>query len=285
MKNKLIFFSIILGLIYFISAAAKAFTIIDFTDVVADYGNFNKFILYLIPALIISLEIILSLGFLFQWKLKTLSKFSIFFLIILSLIAIYGKIFLGIENCGCFGSMLKIPFWISIIRNILMFLISYFIYFYTENIFQEKYKTSKLITIFSIGIIFFAYSFYKLKKNYIEITFKVGKNTKNTFLKSDSDKTLFFIFMPSCKHCQLQTPKVNLLLNAKKYKKIIGIYSDRFTEKAILDYKIKFKPEFKIQSIQEDSMKVVAHRFPRFIVVENNYIKFIGNKIKNEQER
>ncbi len=118
-------FALFLSIIYLISGIAKAADINGFADIIVQYG-FPE--LYFLAPIITFIEIVLAFALLFFWNIRKTALFSLGFIVSLSLIFLFGFIFLRIDDCGCLGSFYQIPVWLSILRNIFMIFASYWLY-------------------------------------------------------------------------------------------------------------------------------------------------------------
>jgi hypothetical protein len=120
---------------------------------------------------------------------------------------------MGIEDCGCLGSIYEFPIWLPILRNIFMIFASYWLY---KNAFEFKinrFEIIKPIVAFGSGFVTLFITGFEMKETYSEIFYTQGDKIKNTFLEnygqSSEKESLIFIFSLCCGHCNKITPKVN----------------------------------------------------------------------------
>ena len=279
-KFKKILFTVILGLIFLISGIAKAADINGFGDILMQY-DFPK--LYILAPIITFIEIVLAFTLLFFWNIRKVALFSLGFLVSLSIVFLFGFIFLGIEDCGCLGSFYQIPAWLSLLRNIFMILASYWLYKNAVEFRINRFEIAKPIIAFGLGLVTLPITSYEMKVSYYEVTYTQGDKIKNTFLEeyeqTDGRTKLIFIFSPRCGHCQKVTSRLNQLLKQKTYDEIIGLYPKEMPEESVKKYLDNFKPAFKIKSIPNDSVRKIARGFPLFLTLKNDKIEKVSKNI------
>jgi len=186
---------------------------------------------------------------------------------------------MGIEDCGCLGSFYQIPAWLSILRNVFMIFVSYWLYKNAFELGMNKFEIAKFLVALGIGLVTLFVTGFEMKQTYYEASYTQGDKIKNTFLENygqNSEKeVLIFIFSPNCGHCQQVTPKLNQLLKQKTYDEIIGLYPKEVPDESVKNYFNNFKPIFKILPIPTDSVRKITRGYPLFIKAHMN---FVGTK-------
>lgn len=268
--------SILIGIIYIVSGVSKALDINAFADVIARFLPNTQF--YVAAPIIVGIEIMLGFSLIFGVLLKQLGRFSFFLLSLLTGIYLVGFFVLGIEDCGCFGSVITMPAWVTFVRNLLMLAGSYFIWKtaseYEYNI--MKFKALKLGVSMLFGFIAFLVLGFELKSTYSELSIRQNADLQKTFLGKyvqPSQRQILFIFSPSCPHCLSMTDKINKMKLDNI--KLVGLYPDVADKKDIDAFKLKKSPKFDIVPVKKDSLRLVTRSLPTFLVVENGILQSV----------
>jgi uncharacterized membrane protein YphA (DoxX/SURF4 family) len=280
MKTIKLFFQFLLGFIYLISGISKAADINGFADILMQYGYPN---LFLLAPIITFIEIVFAFLVFLSWNTRRVALFSLVFISVISVVFIVGHFYKGVEDCGCLGSFYELPSWISITRNILMILISYWLFLQGLNYKNTRMELFKLITSIAFGFATLFLSSHELWYTYKRSTYQPGESIKNTvigqYLKNSDDEALIFLFSPNCEHCLKITPKVIEKANELEYKNIIGLYPKDLPDSLLRNFNIRFKPNFQNYPVPYDSLTRFTQSIPFFISVRNGRIKKVGIKI------
>jgi hypothetical protein len=269
-------FVLLLTGVYLISGIAKAADINGFADNLLQYGI--PYLYYIAP-LLTAVEIALGFAFLLQWQLRRAALFSAYFIAVLTIVLLYGFLIKGIDDCGCFGSFLSIPIWLSLLRNTFMILISFWLY-KSAVVKNRKFSILKasLISIFTLAT--FTASAYEMATTYSLPVYTIGKETSNSFLEplnKEQGKTLVFVFSPLCPHCADKVEELNTIKREGVYAKVVGIFGEGSGEGAINDFKVKNKPVFEIIKFPLDSVIKATRQYPYFLTLENKKITRVSN--------
>ena len=263
--------AVVLGGIYLASGIGKAMDINAFTDIVVQYSH--EKMRFLAP-LIVGVEIALGFGFLFGVFQKQFSAISIsmlaFFTIFIAVSYSFGKL----EDCGCFGVLLKIdPVW-ALFRNVFMLAISTAIFKYTTETPRMQNWLFGLSVAF--GLVAFGVAAFEVKYSYVPLRLHLGDTLKTTILSKyikPNKKQLFFIFSPTCSHCLKATE--NIKEYPKKGIEVIGIFSNKSAQKDIDAYRNQKMPNFEIRGVEPDSMRKLIRSVPTAFLVEGGIIQQI----------
>jgi uncharacterized membrane protein YphA (DoxX/SURF4 family) len=273
--------SSLVGSIFLFSALTKLIDIRYFTQIVSAY-NIDIFV-YLIPFLII-LEVFLGIELLLNLNIKRNSLISLILLIGFTLLYLYGSFAKEIEDCGCFGNILKLNFINTIIKNIFMIASSVLLYIYykTEN--TDKIRRTLALIVIGFGI-FFAGNYFKLPAN-LGKTKNNDSNLQNTDIsKTDFGKVyqfnkdstyLVFAFSYTCLHC------LNSIENAKTYKNINSIDNTIFYFVGDEENKAEFYKYFSFKNntlIFENAFtSETVKSLPTTFLIKNNKVNqiFVG---------
>ena len=262
--------AVILGLLYLASGIAKAIDINAFADIIVRYGIPE---LRMFAPLIIGLEIALGFGLLFNVYRQRAGLFSLTMLIVLTLIFAFGYIFLDISDCGCFGEVVSMPPAVSLLRNVLMIAMSYYIWKQPEN--QVNRTVLKTVIAVVFGIVTFAITGFEMKETYVELSIHEGTNLNDTFLKpltSPNKEQLIFVFSPSCPHCQQATPTINAYKETESVDEVVGIYPNSVPVELLREYKKRSSPDFRMFAVSRESLRSVTRTLPTILLVRKGRV-------------
>lgn len=276
MKNQLWLrlIAVALGGVYLVSGIGKAMDINAFTDIVVQSSNAK---MRFFAPLIVGAEITLGFAFLFGIYQKQVALVSIcilnFFTIFISIGYALGKV----DDCGCFGVLLKInPLW-AFIRNMLMLTLSFLLFKRHTNI--QKWESWKFGVALALGVITFSITGFEMKNTYTILSIKKGTNLKTTFLwkylEDNDSKQLIFFFSPICPHCLTTTPKINDYLIKNAVEVVVGLYPDSIKEEDVRKYRDSTKPNFELIAVKSDSLRMVIRANPTVFLIEKGIVQKI----------
>jgi thiol-disulfide isomerase/thioredoxin len=257
-------YSLIVGLIFLFSSIAKAIDIETFAFLLMSYGN-NNFSFF--APIITAIEFYLGLSFLFGWYSKELIWFSFLLVFIFTLIFVLGYYLLEIEDCGCFGNLLKLDPIVSIVKNAVLLIILFLLKENTREKRNSYFKLAIIISFTFIVLIINGFEISKLNKfNRILVGHKLE------FFKEhiQNDSQIWFIFSPNCAHCQKMIPQINALKND-----VIGVYSTNIKREKIIAFSNKYNLKFKLVAVDEVVLNKLTHRYPLIIFSENGIVNSI----------
>lgn len=199
--------SIVLGGIFLFSGFTKAINVYHFQYILYGYGIPH---LDLFAPVVIILELIIAFNLLFDVHTKFTSLATIILLIIFTVGYTYGYYFHGIEDCGCFGTLLKQPSnKLVYVRNFVLIILSNILYF-TCDFDKERICSSWrsvvllvyiALSCFLCGLTFRPMLFFPPKSHPY-----MGLNITQTPLRDfvrphEKEYTLLTFFSYSCTHC------------------------------------------------------------------------------------
>ncbi len=129
---------IVLGFVFTFSGFVKAIdpigSEIKFTDYFIAFDLFAFSSVALSLAIIISsLEFIVGISLLFNVKPKLSSIGALLFMIIFTPLTFYISIANPVSDCGCFGDVLIISNWQTFGKNVILLILSIYLFIYTKN--------------------------------------------------------------------------------------------------------------------------------------------------------
>ncbi|MDR0832909.1 MAG: DoxX family membrane protein [Candidatus Symbiothrix sp.] len=274
MNKKIEIYSLIAGIVFLISGIAKALSVNDFANLIAQYGF--ESLRFLAPLIVLA-EILLGLLLVFQVGLKYTALLSASLVVLFTLIFVYGLIFNGIEDCGCFGkiTVLNTSPVFTFIRNIVLIYLLLAVWRKSENNWQMSQWTVGVIVIVMVAVAFMSGYTYqnggKMKKTSKFANKALETSVLKDFITTSKDSTyLVFAFTYSCPHC------MNSIENLKQYEasgvvdKVIGLA----IEDSVREQKFKavFKPEFGITNYPAKTLLRIAETVPKAYYIRNDSI-------------
>lgn len=214
---------IFLGLVFIYSAWTKSNPILVFSISIMDFGISSWALAYFIAYFIICIEFVLGFLFIFKWNVdKYLTGFSIVFLLLLTLVIVYQLFFRPeMTDCGCFGEKLAMTPLESLVKNIVLLLVCFFLYMNKPRAFI----TSKMFLVsISLGAIIYPLFINEWKLN-IEnqplvmnhsYPFQFAKLNHVDSAKVDSlkkGKWIIVCLSSECRHCSIAAKKTRLIHN------------------------------------------------------------------------
>ncbi|MGZ5242709.1 MAG: MauE/DoxX family redox-associated membrane protein [Bacteroidia bacterium] len=224
LKVLAIVFSVLLGLVFIFSAISKLYPIEPFEYTFVDMGIAGWQSSLFIARSFIGLE--LACGILLLANLW-LRKFTIPFVIALLIIF---NIYLGLQiykfgnngNCGCFGELLQLTPLEGILKNIVLILISAFIYVYHKGLYFTKIKlVTAFVILTSLAMPFIlntvdiktSAQHYSGELNYrldIELLYNDEKN-KPPQVELRKGKWVIVFMSLTCPHCRIAARKFHIM--------------------------------------------------------------------------
>ena len=272
MKNQiwLRFFAVVLGSVYLVSGIGKAMDINSFTDIVVQYSHEK---MRLLAPLIVGTEITLGFAFLFGVFVRQFASISIcmlvFFTIFIAISYGTGKL----EDCGCFGVLLKIdPVW-ALVRNVVMIGLSFLLFKYST--YAHQWQNWLFGFSLAFGLIAFGITGYETKNTYRPLQLHIGSKLDKIFLKQYAkahQKQLFFVFSPTCSHCLAVTERIKQYVTKNAVNEVIGFYPATSRQADVEAFKARKKPNFSIVAIESDSLRKIVRAVPVAFLVENKVV-------------
>ena len=273
MNKKIETYSLISGLVFLISGTAKAIDISVFSNVITQYGFGN---LQFIAPLIILTEVLIGLLLVFQVWQKWSALAGALMILAFALVYLYGVMFKGIEDCGCFGNItvLNTSPVITFLRNAILLYLLLVVWRKGENK-NHLNKWIALTALIFMCIVAFmtGYTYSKIgkKQNLKEYSVQAIENTVlKDFITTSKDSTyLIFAFSYTCPHC------LNSIANLKEYEqsgivdKVIGLaLGDSIIEKKFTEI---FKPNFIIKNYSKELLRL-TNNFPMAYYIRNDSV-------------
>lgn len=280
-KKTLSVYAVIIGVVFIISGVGKVIDTTGFSNLIYEYGL--GYFMILSP-LIVLIELLFGFYLIFLINPKRDSMISFFLLLIFTIAFLFGHFKNGVNDCGCFGSIQpsNIPFSFSIIRNIILMVMSFIVWFKypKENLKINRWKNWFImgfmsIFIFTAGFTFRTPLFLQTQPKTHQFQNQNIKNTELTnYVKTSKDSTyLIFCFSYSCPHC------LNSIENLRQYQRtntvdrVLVFATGTASDKLIFEQ--NFQPDFPIKDLSGLEMDKLTLAYPTAYYVKNDSIKVV----------
>ncbi|MDR2836065.1 MAG: DoxX family protein [Bacteroidales bacterium] len=269
-------FSILAGIIFLLSGIGKSMAVLNFYNLIIQYGF--SYISFLAPFIVL-IEILLGLFLVFQIRLKETALVALLLLFGFTSIYSYGYFFQHIEDCGCFGAipLTLPPIWVFI-RNIILMVFLFFVFIKADKGKVKIKNWVKVVVLFVMCCVSFTSGY--TYTNELDIDDRtdeyLGKSVQETVMKefittSKDSSYLIFAFSYSCSHC------LNSIENLKQYEpsgavdKVIGLaWGDSIAERQM---KENFNPNFLLKNYSPIILFNLTNRYPTAYYIKNDTIK------------
>lgn len=278
MKNLSRISTALLGLMFLVSAFAKAWDAEAFAQMLLLYGSK---LLGIGAPIVIMMEAILGMALLLRVYPRWMTMAADIFLVTVSAIFAYGVLAKGIEDCGCFGALSRLytgrP-WMTFVRNGIFLMIS------VPALLDKPEKDGfcwpkALATVVVASMACFAtglsmrQSFELPKWSSVQKdNWEETMNKLNAVYPFSADSTyVVYLFSFSCAYCQ------NSFANVEQYQqfglmdKVIGI-AIQDEEKEARFCRI-YKPEIQILTIPHEQMTDMTGSLPVALYIKDGKIK------------
>lgn len=268
----------LLGLMFLLSAFAKAWDAEVFADMLLRYGP--QWFSIGAP-IIIMIESVLGVALLLRVSPQRSAIYANCFLIVVSVIFAYGVLVKGIDDCGCFGAISNLftskP-WMTFVRNALFVVISIPAFLDTTT---EKHDVGikSLVIIFIVGLSCFICGL-SMNKSYKLPRVASAKVTNNRNNMMDKLKVIYpfqpeysyivYLFSFTCPHCKNSFANVQQYQQFNVVDKVIGI-SILDQEKMERFCRI-YRPEIEIATISKEEMQNITNKLPVVLFIKENTI-------------
>ncbi len=269
--------SYILGLIFLISGFIKSTNATLFISTIETY---NIGALTIFTPLVIIIEVYLGLLFILDKHKSHIAIIGGLFLFSVSAIFLYGWLFNGITDCGCFG---KLSFfddspWFTLFRNIFLICLCFDIYYNNKNIKFQKFislNLKKCTITCAISLCAFMSGYtskairIKSPKQFEPIP--INSSHLSNLISTSPDSTyLIFAFSYKCPHCINSISNLNHYEKSGIVDKVIAIASEN---KQIQDEFYRFfNPTFNIEHTEKQNLQKLTKTFPIAFFIRNDSI-------------
>ena len=281
MRNLSFISTTLLGLMFLVSAFAKAWDGEAFADMLLLYGP--QWFSIGAPV-IIMIEAVLGMFLLLRVHPRITAVAADAFLIVVSAIFAYGTLALGIEDCGCFGALSRLytgkP-WMTFARNGVFLLISVPAWIYPAKDY-ENHQLPKLIAslitasaaCFICGLAMHrTFDLPDISSTKFDTRNQTMEKLCNIYPFSSDSTYVVYLFSFSCVHCQNSFANVQQFEQLHLADKVLGIAMDD-AEAQERFYRI-YQPQISIMSIPHDTMTQITGQLPVLLLIKDNRIESV----------
>lgn len=267
-------FRIIVGLVFLLSALFKAADAATFANLIGQYGS--EWFGFAAPGVIL-IEIVLSLLLLFDIRPQLSSIVTLFFVLGVSAIYLYGLTRLGITNCGCFGALhwLNTHPWLTFVRNTILILLL------LPSIIRKQQGTQlghwagvSIGVIIVIAMFACGYSFSDAKCLRHSRPFQpipLNDSPLSDYIECHPDSTyLIFAFSYGCPYCQNSVGNVEQYATMGVVDKVVGVAVSDSTGRE--RFHRLFDVDFEIREITASQMVRINRTLPATYLIRHDSI-------------
>lgn len=272
---------LIIGALFIASGVFKLIDSKSFAELMVSY---NLAPLQNLSPFISGLEIFFGLCLILQIKPALTSLLIMIITVVFTIAFSYAYFFKGIEDCGCMGTTIKIPAYLSFIRNLLIIAGCFWIWRgksepKPESEANPQIPEWKLWTVFSITAISMCIAGSTLGKplvNQKELTHAEPFNQTlfmqyfKELIPADQTK-IFFLFGPNCEHCWNATENVKSIKLIPEFANITAI---TFDDEDMTSYLKEMQPNFDIMQFPRNELSNLIREVPILVVLQNGRIKY-----------
>lgn len=271
---------IIVGMVFAVSAFAKAWGGNAFANLVIQYGA--DWLSVFVPILI-AIESCLASMLLLRVATRKASLFSAIFIVGISLVYLYGVLVKEITDCGCFGVLraLNLPPVGTFIRNFLLIVLCVLGFVWDNNLSCHPWWKVFLMMLFVSGSLFVCGLDMSKSFRLPKIT-ALHQRTHLTVADSDLSEILpiakdssyaVYIFSYSCVFCQNSFANVEQYLRIEEIDKVYGIAIEDSVAEA--RFKRIYQPSIPIYNIPSSTMKNLVAELPVLLLIQKGEIVHI----------
>lgn len=278
MKTLSAIFSYVVAFVFLLSGLSKLTDVLSFQNLIAQYGF--PFLHFTAPFIVLA-EITLGMTMLLRIDLRLSSILAVILLVLFSAAYTYGHLAHGVNDCGCFGNLIKTDnAVIVLVRNIVLVLMSFVVFHYNsaENgNDMPSWKRSILLTVLFPSVFLSGMTSRIFPNRNYDNPYKdksLYETSLSNYAVPHKKRELVLFMSYSCNHC------INSIENYKSYIENKAVdtalcYVVINKEKPELDsLRFGFKqnfPDIVISETEDDINFVTA--YPTAFYIENDTIK------------
>ena len=273
-----------LGALFVVAAVLKLLSIDNFEIYIYSFGLFSYTWTTFFSRLLIFIELLIGISLILKICFKQIWWLTMLMMAGFTLFLVYAAIFRDDSNCHCFGDLIELDPKQSIVKNIIVMALLFFI----RNEKSHDYKP--LLRKWLVGLtvtVSLVISFILLPMDVIYNKLYSGKENVNTkaFYESLSDSTYFegrYLInyaLAGCKYCRLGAEKLTLMMDRHgiphdRVKFVVG-GSDEAVGKFI---EITGTSDYEHWNIAlPQLMAITFGKFPLYVFIEDGKIVKAGD--------
>lgn len=213
---------VLVGVVFCVSAVAKLVAIDNFELYVYSYGWLSLSQSFVAARLCIGWELVLALLLLSGWWKKFARTVTVLTLVAFSLFLCYALLVGRNESCECFGQLLHMNPWESLLKNGVLVMLVLVGYHKAESGERKAWKvvTTVLATVVLMVMPFVvsvpdSWGFGPYREPYGEVALKAATEDGGALAKMDvgEARRLVAFVTPKCPYCKLARKKLEGIVN------------------------------------------------------------------------
>lgn len=277
---------LLVGLVFLVSAFAKAWGGNAFANLITQYGA--DWLSVGVPILI-AIETILAIMLLLNIKAKQASLGSAFFIFGISLVYLYGVLAKGITDCGCFGvlhslNMRPVP---TFIRNIILIGLCLLGFWWGSKQKENAWWKIWIMIVLTACSMFICgldmskgFQLPQIAVLQRQTNQKIEQSALKDILPLSSDSSYaVYLFSYTCVFCQNSFANVEQYQRIQEIDHVYGIAIDN--PQGEERFRRIYQPTIPIYNIPEDTMQKLVGELPVLLLIKNGEIvhKEVGSVI------
>jgi uncharacterized membrane protein YphA (DoxX/SURF4 family) len=267
---------LIVGALLVLSSFAKTGDLEAFVNLLLQYGF--PTITWIAPVITV-VEAVVGVCLLLNIYPKQVSLFAIVMISVFSLTFLYGYLFRGITDCGCFGKseILKLPPWATFVRNIVLLLLLFVSWRFSDG----AARAVQIKHIVACGILlpvcfFTGYTFsYRKAPSRVHPLYQraVSETVLPQLVRTSPDSTcMVIVFSYRCDGCW------NYFENVKRYNdpaiadRLVVLSVGKDSTGVFNDY---FSPDFEIREVDEKTVSQLTQVAPTMLYIAGDTIRHV----------
>jgi uncharacterized membrane protein YphA (DoxX/SURF4 family) len=257
----LLLIRIIVGIVFIFSATSKLKSVGLFEITLIDQGiTTDRMTAACLSRILISFELFLGTAFLQPFLLrKIVAPLTIFLLTVFSIYLLYLMIYSGHnENCGCFGEVVKMSPWESLLKNLVLIGLVLYLFVKIKSV-REKWLIPATMLVGSFILIFTVFPMRSLADNVFSTYTHFEQQGRVDLTQGDR---LVAVMDVSCEHCQAAARELGEL--------------DRNTHKLPPTYFLLFAEDEDSNSV-EHFFHLTNTGYPYYLISVDEFFDLIGS--------
>lgn len=269
---------LILGLIFFVSGAAKAVDFNQFVRQIQAYGfSFDVFVLMPAAWGLIVLEGFLGAAFLVNWRIKAASSIAVGLMLLFVALTAWATFAGGPEDCGCFGSLLKRTPRQALIEDILITLVAGMVWYQARR--NGSTSARGPWRKWMVAAVCMIAAVLPVLTNGVNPFTNASKAAGNPLkglseldlegVAIDRDRVMLVLMSTDCEHCQNAVPSLNEMLDRGWVDQVVALTVNDSGERDT--FEAVFEPLYPVRQIDSETFwrLLQTHRLPYFVLLEN----------------
>jgi uncharacterized membrane protein YphA (DoxX/SURF4 family) len=274
----------LIGITFIVSAILKLISIDQFDLYIYSFGIFNFTWGSFLSRVLIAFELLLGLLLISRLYYRKVWYLTLITMIGFTLFLIYTAIFRNDSNCHCFGSLVEISPVESIVKNLILIALLFFVYKQKELAIKRKGLITSIGSVVTFATIFIVSSPDNLYNALYRPKTQINNEALELILQDSllveisnfDNHQIVAIFIPKCKYCHLSMQRLASIFERHQLDhnllKIIIVGNskavDFFQKETQIDsYPIQYYPNPVLV------IKAIDRKFPAILFMEGKTVK------------